>query len=59
MKKTILLNAPDGCSQTIKSQYQQTSLANMFYRGGYGATGIMEIYDDSSKDTAGDEEGIH
>lgn len=25
----------------------------------YRAIGIMEIYDDSSKDTAGDEEGIH
>lgn len=57
MKKIMLLNAPDGCSQTIKSQYQKTSLANMFYKGGYGATGIMEVYDDPSKDTAGDEKG--
>lgn len=46
MKKTILLNASDGCSQTIKSQYSNTSLANMFHKGAYGATGIMEIYDE-------------
>jgi hypothetical protein len=58
MKKTILLNASDGCSQTIKSQYSKTSLANMFHKGAHGATGIMEIYDDSTKDTAGDKEGI-
>lgn len=59
MKKTILLNAPDGCSQTIKSQYRQTSLANMFYKGGYGATGIMEVYDDSSENTAGNKKKVH
>lgn len=52
-------NNHDGCSQTIKSQYSKTSLANMFHKGAHGATGIMEIYDDSSKDTAGNEEGIH
>ena len=52
-------NNHDGCCQTIKSQYRQTSLANMFYKGGYGATGIMEVYDNSSENTAGDEKKVH
>ena len=60
MKKTILLNAPEGCSKTIMAQYWKTSIANLLrFGGGHRATGIMEIYDDSSEDTAGDEKGIH
>ena len=34
---------PDGTCRTIKSQYQQNSLANFLRRGGYGATGVIVI----------------
>ena len=39
----------DGTCRTIKSQYQQTSIANLIrHRGGYAATGVMEIiYEDN------------
>lgn len=60
MKKIIPINDSDGCSRTIVSGYWKMCTANLLrIRGGYRATGIMEIYDDSSKDTAGDKEGIH
>lgn len=60
MKKTIPINDSDGCSRTIMSGYWKMFTANLLrIRGGYRATGIMEIYDDSSEDTAGDEKGIH
>lgn len=60
MKKTIPINDSDGCSRTIVSGYWKMFTASLLrIRGGYRATGIMEIYDDSSKDTAGDEKGIH
>lgn len=34
---------PDGTCRTIKSQYQQSSLANFLRRGGYGATAVAVI----------------
>lgn len=60
MKKIIPINNSDGCSRTIVSGYWKMCTANLLrIRGWYRAIGIMEIYDDSSKDTAGDEKGIH
>ena len=33
----------DGTCRTIKSQYQQTSIANLIrHRGGYAATAVIE-----------------
>lgn len=46
-------------ARQLKANTSRPLLRTCFTGGGYGATGIMEIYDDSSKDTAGDEEGIH
>lgn len=45
MRKIVLpLNPmPDGSCRTVKSQYQQSSLANFIRGGGYGATGVIEI----------------
>ena len=48
MKKVTPMNPmPDGTCRTLKAQYQQSSLANFIRRGGYGATGVIEIeYED-------------
>lgn len=47
MKKTEPLNPmPDGASRTIKSQYQQSSPANLLKRGGsMAATGVIQYED--------------
>ena len=60
MKKIIPINDSDGCSRTIVSGYWKMFTSNLLrIRGRDRMTGIMEIYDDSSKDTAGNEKGIH
>lgn len=61
MKKIIPINDSDGCSRTIVSGYWKMFTSNLLrIRGGRDKmTGIMEIYDNFSKDTAGDEKGIH
>lgn len=44
--KTIPLNPmPDGSCRTLKRQYQQSSLANFFLTGSFGATGVIEYED--------------
>lgn len=44
---------PDGTSRTVKAQYYKNSLAN-FIRGGiYGATAVIEIYEESDSDKYG------
>lgn len=46
-KRIGLLNAePDGTCRTIKSQYQRNSLANFVRGGGYGASAVIEIYEE-------------
>lgn len=60
MKKIIPINDSDGCSRTIVSGYWKMFTSNLLrIRGRDKMTGIMEIYDNFSKDTAGDEKGIH
>ena len=48
---------PDGSCRTIKAQYQQSSLANFIRpRGGYAATGVIEIkYEDRQTDSGRDD----
>lgn len=60
MKKIIPINDSDGCSRTIVSGYWKMFTSNLLrIRGRDRMTGIMEIYDNFSKDTADDEKGIH
>lgn len=60
MKKIIPINDSDGCSRTIVSGYWKMFTSNLLrIRVRDRMIGIMEIYDDSSKNTAGDEEGVH
>ena len=43
-KNIICLNPmPNGTCRTIKSQYFKNSVANFFYQGTYGASGVLEI----------------
>ena len=41
---------PDDTCRTLKAQYQQSSCANFIRGGGYGATGVIEIYEDTDTD---------
>ena len=51
MKKQIPINPmPDGTCRTIKKQYNRSSLANFTRRGGYAATGVAVVCDESHAD---------
>ena len=54
MKNVLPMNPmPDGSCRTIKAQYQQSSLANFIRpRGGYAATGVIEIKYESCNKSA-------
>lgn len=39
---------PDGTSRTIKAQYYKCSLANFIRGGGFGATAVMEVYEEDT-----------
>lgn len=39
----------DGTSRTIKAQYYKNGFVNFFIGGDYGATGVMEIYEEDDK----------
>lgn len=53
MKQNVQpLNAmPDGTCRTIKSQYEQTSQANMSRGSTFGATGVIVRYERDKDDS--------
>lgn len=40
----------DGTSRTVKAQYYKNGFVNFFIGGDYGATGVLEMYEDDSSD---------
>lgn len=52
LKKVVPLNTASGeVSRTIKAQYYKNGFRNFtfFEEGGYGATGVIEIYEEDDR----------
>lgn len=52
LKKVVPINAtPDGLCRTIKAQYYKNGFRNstFFEDGGFGATGVLEMYEEDDK----------
>lgn len=57
MKRIIPINVTDeGCAFTIRTGYERHAYLNGMTRGGgfYPATGVLEVTDGKTEDTAGD-----
>lgn len=50
MKSVVPWNTEnDGTARTVKAQYYKNGFVNFFIGGDYGATGVMETYEEDDK----------